>query len=1084
MNEPNSNHFDSLGRYTLPNFQQARPFSSFLPGIAGTLGIPLWAFYVNRGQAIAGFGVESKDKPILEFQPASKAYRQTTATGFRTFIRWQRSGQSGFYEPFSGKNAHRTMLVGMNEVEIRETNPELGLETSVLYFTVSNQPFAALARRVRFRNTGETALELEVLDGLPAMIPYGTNDGALKNMARTVEAWMEVTHLETRIPFYKLRASSGDSAEVSAIEAGNFALAFSVDGNLLPVLADPVTVFGFDTAFSCPEPFAARGLDSVISARQILEGRTPCVFFAAKLALAPSQTQTVNSLYGMVASFPLIEAQAAKLTSNEFFETSLAEARDLAQTITDPIATQTASPLFDAYCRQTFLDNVMRGGWPLILGGKHVYHVYSRKHGDMERDYNYFVLAPEYYSQGNGNYRDVNQNRRADVFFEPRVADFNIRTFASLIQSDGYNPLIVQGAAFSLSAEKGEAILAQHRRGLKPPATPTKSPEGDSTVRFSGLSTNSPDIHVRARLENLEKLLAASFTPGVLLTAAIEAGLPNPVEFLETVLAQSEQHLRAEFGEGYWVDHWTYLLDLVDSYLAVYPDKKAALLFDSEPLPFYESPEVVLPRRERYVLSGGKPRQLNALRKDPEKAALIASGGENGHWARAKNETSNTFRLNLFGKLNLLALLKFSTRDPFGMGIEMEAGRPGWYDALNGLPGLLGSSMPETYELLRLVNFLLASLAESPRETELPREADILLAAIRANTDSDPLAAWNALSDAREAYRAATRLGFEGDTLRLDAATLTELLRGMKSSLLEGIRRAAALTEGVPPTYLTCEPIEYDLLDETDSTGRPYIRVKYFQPVPLPAFLEGPVRQMKVLTPEEAAKLHESVRASELYDRKLGMYRVNASLDDQPHDIGRARAFSPGWLENGSIWLHMSYKYLLEVLRAGLYEQFFAELPANLVPFMDPAVYGRSPLENSSFIVSSAHPDESLHGGGFVARLSGSTAEFLSMWQMMMSGPNPFIVRDGELQLALQPTLPGAWFNAEGKLSFRLLGKTEVTYHNPSRRDTFNGIEAEKTVLRLAGGETVEILGGIIPAPYAQMAREGKFISLDVYFKS
>lgn len=67
MTEPKTNHFDPLGRYLLPNFQQARAFSSFLPGIAGTLGIPLWVFYVNRGQAIAGFGVESKDKPILEF---------------------------------------------------------------------------------------------------------------------------------------------------------------------------------------------------------------------------------------------------------------------------------------------------------------------------------------------------------------------------------------------------------------------------------------------------------------------------------------------------------------------------------------------------------------------------------------------------------------------------------------------------------------------------------------------------------------------------------------------------------------------------------------------------------------------------------------------------------------------------------------------------------------------------------------------------------------------------------------------------------------------------------------------------------
>lgn len=1060
-----ASQFDPLGRFTLTDFQQARPFASFLPGIAGTLGIPLWVFYVNRGQAVAGFGVESKDHPILEFQPANKAYQQTSSLGFRTFINLRRGKQTKYYEPFATWHAsevQREMFVGMNEVEIRETHAGLGLETSILYYILPDQPFAALARRVTFRNLGNKPLELEILDGLPALVPYGAGNAALKDMARTLEAWMQVEHLETRIPFYKLRASSGDSAEVSAIEAGNFALAFSADGERLSVLADPVAVFGFDTAFTHPQHFTAQGLDSVLSARQICEGRTPCAFFAAKLTLNPAEARTINSLYGMVASFPLIEAQAAKLTTNDFFDTSLAEARQLAQNLTEPIATKTASPLFDAYCRQTFLDNVMRGGWPLVLGGKHVYHVYSRKHGDMERDYNYFVLAPEYYSQGNGNYRDVNQNRRADVFFEPRVGDFNIRVFTSLIQSDGYNPLVVQGAAFSLPAEKRDVILAEHRRGLKPPATPTKSPEGDS----------------------LAKLLSAPFTPGKLLTAAIEAGLPQPVEFLETVLAQSEQHLRAEFGEGYWVDHWTYILDLVDSYLAVYPDKKAELLFDSEPLPFYDSPEVVLPRRERYVLSGGKPRQLNALRKDREKAALLAARGENGYWARAQNGQGELFRLNLFGKLNLLALLKFATRDPFGMGIEMEAGRPGWYDALNGLPGLFGSSMPETYELLRLVNFLLESLEETPRETELPREADTLLDAIRAHSESDPLLAWNALSDAREAYRAATRLGFDGETIRLDAAALAETLRGMQSSLLDGIRRAADLGEDVPPTYLACEPVDFDVLDETDSAGRQIIAVKSFRPAPLPLFLEGPVRQMKILAADEARKLYRKVYDSHLYDDKLGMYRVNASLEGQPHDIGRARAFSPGWLENGSIWLHMSYKYLLELLRAGLYEQYFAELPKNLVPFMDPAVYGRSPLENSSFIVSSVHPDESLHGGGFVARLSGSTAEFLSMWQLMMSGAQPFMVNNGELQLSLRPILPGDWFDSDGKLSFRLLGKTDVTYHNPSRRETFSGLEAEKTVLRLASGETVEFPGGVIPAPYAQSVRDGNVAALDVYFGS
>jgi hypothetical protein len=119
------------------------------------------------------------------------------------------------------------------------------------------------------------------------------------------------------------------------------------------------------------------------------------------------------------------------------------------------------------------------------------------------------------------------------------------------------------------------------------------------------------------------------------------------------------------------------------------------------------------------------------------------------------------------------------------MGIEMEAGRPGWYDALNGLPGMFGSSMPETFELLRLVNFLLESLEESPRETELPREAESCSkpsVRIGIQTD-DPLPLERAVRCAR-AYRAATRLGFDGETIRLTPALWTETLLGMQASLL------------------------------------------------------------------------------------------------------------------------------------------------------------------------------------------------------------------------------------------------------------------------------------------------------------
>jgi len=44
----NGGPFDSQGRFVLENYASAHPFASFLPGIAGPQGIPMWVFYVNR----------------------------------------------------------------------------------------------------------------------------------------------------------------------------------------------------------------------------------------------------------------------------------------------------------------------------------------------------------------------------------------------------------------------------------------------------------------------------------------------------------------------------------------------------------------------------------------------------------------------------------------------------------------------------------------------------------------------------------------------------------------------------------------------------------------------------------------------------------------------------------------------------------------------------------------------------------------------------------------------------------------------------------------------------------------------------
>ena len=431
------------------------------------MGIPMWVFYANRGQAITSFGVENKDHPIMEFQPANKAYQVTPFRGFRTFIKIVRPDEQIIYEPFAagGQNKAHQMIIGLNELELREQQPVYGLRIEVLYFILPEESIAGLIRQVRITNQAEQPIQLEILDGLPVIIPYGVSNGDLKEHHRTVEAWMDVYNQEQNIPFFRLRSTLGDTAEVKPVQAGNFALAFVAEQeswHQLAAIVNPVKVFGQNTSLSFPDNFRQHTLTDLFEQPQQADGKTPSAFFGFPATLAPGESVTLYSVYGHARKLEMINDVAPRLGAKKYFHEKRRTANYLVNELTQPITTKTSTPVFDAYCRQTFIDNILRGGWPVYLGCPEkpvTYHIYSRKHGDPERDYNAFFLAAEFYSQGNGNYRDVNQNRRCEVWFDPRVEDTNIRSFMSLIQADGYNPLVVKGSWFWIPSERRSSIL-------------------------------------------------------------------------------------------------------------------------------------------------------------------------------------------------------------------------------------------------------------------------------------------------------------------------------------------------------------------------------------------------------------------------------------------------------------------------------------------------------------------------------------------------------------------------------------------------------------------------------------------------
>jgi hypothetical protein len=467
---------------------------------------------------------------------------------------------------------------------------------------------------------------------------------------------------------------------------------------------------------------------------------------------------------------------------------------------------------------------------------------------------------------------------------------------------------------------------------------------------------------------------------------------------------------------------------------------------------------------------------------------MIAARKEQPHSMRTDFGKGDIYRTTVINKLVCLLANKMSSLDPFGTGIEMEADKPNWYDALNGLPALFGSSTCETFELKRLCAFIKSVvLTAKPERIHLSEEIHGFLlglsALIRENLSSDAQDRdheyWDKSYSLKEEYRRKTKFGFSGKEGEMTGQELVSIADSCIKKIDLGL--AKARSKDIYISYFINEVADYEMEGVS-------VKPVKFRQIPVVPFLEGQVHALRLADDVcEARRLYNGTRKSALFDQKLKMYKVTAPLSSMPEEVGRCRAFTPGWLESESIWLHMEYKYMLEVLEKGLIDEFYADLKNVLIPFQKPERYGRSILENSSFLVSSAFPYPEMHGNGFVARLSGSTVEFLNMWLVMNLGKQPFTLNDkGELNLKFSPLLAGWLFGVKDKAySFTFLAEIKVIYHNQKRKDTFgkNGVSVKKIVLNDLSGKPVEIDSDTIPHPYASQVRNRQTKAIDIYLE-
>jgi hypothetical protein len=584
------------------------------------------------------------------------------------------------------------------------------------------------------------------------------------------------------------------------------------------------------------------------------------------------------------------------------------------------------------------------------------------------------------------------------------------------------------------------------------------------------------------------------FTPGDVIFFIKENKINLKVssdEFLNVLFSHSLKNQEAEHGEGFWTDHWTYNLDLLENYLDVYPEKLKEIIFEKRVFTFYDNTEIVKPRKEKYMLKEGSVRQLHSVMPCNAKREMMRKRITQPHIVRTQYGQGVVYQTTLINKLLCLLVNKLASLDPFGLGIEMEADKPNWFDALNGLPALFGSSLNETFELKRLIILIKETMQKCAVEKIYITEeiynflidlGKLIQDYLTGNSHDKDYKYWDKSYSLKEDYRQKTRLGLDGEELEMPVEQLIIILDNVLKKIDQEIDKAQDKKRNIYYAYFINEVKEYLPLEAS------FVKPTKFNQIKLPFFLEPQVHALRLTDNINRAKiLYEAIKKSNLYDKKLKMYKSTTSLKSMPEEIGRCRIFTPGWLEHESVWLHMEYKYLLEILKRGLYQEFYEDFKNALIPFQNPERYGRSILENSSFIVSSVFPDKTLHGNGFVARLSGSTAEFLQIWLIMNVGTKPFFLNaQNELNLKFSPILAGWLFAQKDKTyGFNFLGKIRVTYHNPRRKDTFgkNAVRPKKIVFNDKNGNPIEILQDTIPSPYAEQIRSRQINRIDMYLE-
>jgi hypothetical protein len=790
----------------------------------------LWLFVSSLGPLTAGRG--DPDGALFPYCTDDRIHDSLDLTGSKTILRVHSGGQAYLWEPFSPRyeGSYRiTRAISKSayghQVEFEESNEELGLSFSYSWTT---SPRYGLVREAALRNTGKSAVRVELLDGLLNLMPSGLTRRFYSEFSTLADAYREAELLGAG---GGRRSGGGQRSGGAAASLALFRLSALPADKPEPSEALRATTvwssgLGARATYLCSDALDSfrRGEEAAPEPR--LRGRRGAYLERAELELAPGGERSWTTVADVGADAARVVELLAGLAEPEALREEVR--RDVAEGLRGLrriVASSDGLQLTGDRLRSwrhwsNALFNAMRGGVP-VEG----YAVGREDFASYLADASRAAAA------------------RSAAFLASLPQRIGREELASRARAEGdpdLERLAREYLPLTFSRRHGDPSRPWNSFSITP-----RGPKGERTVGYEG---NWRDI-----FQNWEALALSFplFLDGMILKFldASTADGYNPYRITRKGIeweAVDEHDPWAMIG--YWGDHQAaYLLRLLEASERYRPGALAAEL-GRRTLSYAQVPYRLKP----YAAMLEDPKRTVDFDSGLHAAIMkrAAEAGEDGKLLPGPD--GRPCRACLAEKLLVALLSKLSSLVPDG-GIWMNTQRPEWNDANNALVGQ-GVSVVTACYLRRLAAFFDSLLAGSKEGSfEIGAEVALLarrVAAALAGRTKDRTALMDELGEAGSDYRQGLYdRGFSGATLSLPSGELRALLSAAIARL-DGVLEANRRPDGMFHAY--------NLMTRESS------RVELRR---LPLMLEGQVAALSsgILSPEEEAGLLEALRSSELY---------------------------------------------------------------------------------------------------------------------------------------------------------------------------------------------------------------------------